>query len=353
MDPRDRVGLQDADLHLKAIAFLALLISPALADKSITISGTNLPVFDRSVPDNRFGPLTYLGGLALNSPHRNFEALSGLTIIGNQMIIVTDEGHWVSAELESDEAGRPTGLSNARLGALLNTDGSPMLTKRLADSEAVALVDGELWVTSERNQPIRAYTFEDGRPTGPARLPFGSEAPLSGNRNQGLEAMVHVTTGPLAGETLIFLEEPHRRASNPTAMRLLPDGSRRTFAIRRQDDFAVTGAAVLPEGDVLLVERRFSWNDGIFMRLRHLPASDIASGAVEGRIILEADGGTLIDNMEGIAISDHASGPIITLISDDNGNFFQRTLLLRFQITGDLGEVPLPTQPNPVARPDL
>lgn len=343
-------------MRLRTLAFSLLLTAHVLAevvlaDEPITVTSSSLPVFDRSVPGNQFGPLTYLGGLALDSPDRNFEALSGLTIIGNQIIMVTDEGYWVTAKIESDEAGVPAGLSNARIGALLDIDGTPMLTKRLADAEAVTLVGEDVWVTSERNQPIRAYALEDGSFSGPARLPFGDVAPLSGSRNQGLEAMVHITTGLLAGETLIFLEEPPRRAADPTAMRLMPDGSRQHFAIRRQDDFAITGAAMMPDGDVMLIERRFSWNDGIFMRLRHLPASDIATGAVEGRIVLDADGGTLIDNMEGIAVTDHANGPIITLISDDNSNFFQRTVLLRFQIIGDLEILTTPTQPAPIPRP--
>lgn len=347
-------------MHLKGLkeglvlaALLASIASPVLAGEPITITASPLPVFDRSVPSNQFGPLTFIGGLALDSPNRNFEALSGLTMIDDQLIMVTDKGYWVTALLESDDAGSPTGMPDAQIGALLNTDGTPMLTKRLADAEAVTIVNGEAWVTSERNQPIRAYTLNEGSLTGSARLPFGDVAPLSGSRNQGLEAMVHISLGPLAGETLVFLEEPPRRATDPTAMRLMQDGSRQVFAVRRQDDYAITGAAMLPDGDVLLVERRFSWNDGIFMRLRHLPASDIASGAVEGRVILDADGATLIDNMEGIAVTDHADGPIITLISDDNSNFFQRTVLLRFQINANLEILAAPTQPNPVSRPDL
>lgn len=343
-------------MHLRALALSLLFTAPvlaeaALADETITVTSSSLRVFDRSVPDNRFGPLTYLGGMVLDSPNRNFEALSGLTVIGDQIIMVTDQGYWVTATLETNATGVPTGVSEARIGALLNVDGTPMLTKRLADAEAVTLVGEDVWVTSERNRPIRAYTLEDGSFSGPARLPFGEVAPLTGSRNQGLEAMVHITTGPLAGETLIFLEEPPRRAADPTAMRLMPDGSRVPFAIRRQDDFAITGAAMMPDGNILLVERRFSWNHGIFMRLRHLPASDIATGAVEGWVILDADGDTLIDNMEGIGVTDHDDGPIITLISDDNSNFFQRTVLLRFQITGALDALIAPTQPAPTPRP--
>ena len=327
--------------------------APVLANDPLTITASSLPVFDRSNPDNAFGMLTYLGSLVLSSRDRRFEALSGLTMTDDRLIMVTDEGHWVTARLLSTPNGAPAAIEDARIGPLLNTDGSPMLTKRLADAEAVTLVDGDVWVTSEHNQPIRSYRLEDSVFVGPARLPFGETAPLSGNRNQGLEAMVHMTEGPLADETLVFLEEPPRHAANPTALRLGPDGSQTRFAVRRMDGFAITGAAELPGGDVVLVERRFSWKDGLYMRLRYLPADDIARGAVEGRLMFHADGGTIIDNMEGIAVSDHPNGPVLTIISDDNGNFFQRTILLRFQITGDVNDLPVPTQPNPVARPDL
>lgn len=339
-------------LRLAALA-LAATLSPAVADEPITINATALPVFDRSAPDNRFGALTYLGGLALSSRHSDFEALSGLTMDGDRLILVTDEGDWVTATLQSETDGTPTGLSDARIGPLLNTDGTPMQSKRLADAEAITLVGDAFWVTAERNQPIRTYDANDGAPSGAARLPFGDTAPLAGSRNAGLEAMVHMPNGLLAGETLVFLEEPPRRASDPTAARLTASGEVLPFAVQRQDRFAITGAAALPGGDVVIVERRFSWDDGIFMRLKLLPAEEILAGAVRPRLLLDADGGTVIDNMEGIAVTDHPDGPILTLISDDNGNFFQRTVLLRFQITGDLGDLPVSMPPQPVARPDL
>lgn len=345
-----------------AVAGLALLgalaAMPAKAQDSgpdnLSITASPLPVFDRQVPDNRFGALTYVGGLSLSSTNRNFEALSGLTFTTpNRLLMVTDEGYWLSATLVSDADGTPRGLDEAHIGPLLDTGGAPMLSKRFADAESVTVVDGEIWVASENDQPLRAYALQDGAPTGPARLPAGDIAPLDGARNAGIEAMVHVSEGPLSGQTLVFLEEPLRSAAQRSAAAIMPDGRLRPFQIRRLDGFAITGAAMLPGGDVIIVERRFSWNSGLFMRLRHLPAGDIASGAVEGRVLLHADGGTVIDNMEGIAISDHPDGPILTLISDDNGNFFQRSVLLRFQLTGDVEGVAVSTPPAPVARPDL
>ena len=70
------------------------------------------------------------------------------------------------------------------------------------------------------------------------------------------------------------------------------------------------------------------------MRLVRLPAGEIRPGrTVEGRLLLEADWGWEIDNMEGLAVDTAPDGStILTLVSDDNGNWFQRTVLLRFRL---------------------
>lgn len=338
-----------------------LLAAQAKPSDAISIQASPLPVFDRSVPDNRYGPLTFLGGLVLTSSERRFQALSGLAIAvegsTERLIIVTDEANWLTAELQRSPAGVPLALANAHIGPLLDSDGSTPLTKALADAEAVTLtrISGasEVWVSSERNQPVRAYALSAEGLAGAARLPLGLSTPLEGGRNEGIEAMERLTTGPLAGQTLVFLEEPAGRAGAPNAARILPSGQVIPFALRRMDGFAVTDAAGLENGDVILLERRFSWDAGLFMRLRLLSAQDILAGAVAGQVLLQADGASIIDNMEGVAVTPHPGGPILTLISDDNGNFFQRTVLMSFQITGALEEAPRASPPAPAPRPAL
>jgi hypothetical protein len=92
---------------------------------------------------------------------------------------------------------------------------------------------------------------------------------------------------------------------------------------------------VLPGGDILLLERRFSLlRGGIAMRLRRLPLPDIRPGAlVDGPVLFEADMGYNIDNMEGISTHRTAAGDLIlTMVSDDNFSFLQRTILLQFKL---------------------
>jgi len=107
------------------------------------------------------------------------------------------------------------------------------------------------------------------------------------------------------------------------------------FAVKRRDDFDISDCTVLPSGDVLLLERRFSlFRGGIAMRLRRIALADIKPGAlVDGPILLYADMGYQIDNMEGLSTHRTAAGDLIlTMVSDDNFSFLQRTILLQFKL---------------------
>lgn len=70
------------------------------------------------------------------------------------------------------------------------------------------------------------------------------------------------------------------------------------------------------------------------MRLRRMALAAIVPGAdVDGEVLIEAGRSQQIDNMEGLAVHTNAAGEtILTMISDDNFSFLQRTLLLQFAL---------------------
>ena len=106
------------------------------------------------------------------------------------------------------------------------------------------------------------------------------------------------------------------------------------FGVRRTDDFDVSDAVLLPSGDLLLLERKFSWLGGVGIRIRRVALASVVPGAViDGPAIFNADLGNEIDNMEGIDA--HVTGEgdtVLTLISDDNFSMIQRNLLLQFTL---------------------
>ena len=97
---------------------------------------------------------------------------------------------------------------------------------------------------------------------------------------------------------------------------------------------ALTDAKVGPDGRLYVLERSFSFLTGIRCRIRVFSLSDIRPGAViDGETLLEASMSEEIDNMEGLAIWRTAGGETrISLISDDNRAFLQRTLYLEFRL---------------------
>ncbi len=117
-------------------------------------------------------------------------------------------------------------------------------------------------------------------------------------------------------------------------------GEARQFQLTNGEDFDVTDAAPLPDGGLLVLERRFRWGEGVKMRLRLIKQHQLQPGAtIDGESLLKADTSREIDNMEGLAAHVGPGGEIVvTMISDDNFNHgLQRTILLQFALSaGDL-----------------
>ena len=84
-----------------------------------------------------------------------------------------------------------------------------------------------------------------------------------------------------------------------------------------------------------MLERYFRWTEGVKVRLRLIPASEVAPGGrTAGRTLFQGDSSYEIDNMEGLAVHKDAAGEtVLSIISDDNFNaFLQRTVFLQFTL---------------------
>jgi hypothetical protein len=152
--------------------------------------------------------------------------------------------------------------------------------------------------------------------------------------NKGIEALVMVPKGkPLAG-TLIAISERGLDAQGHLIGFLVGGPSPGQFALRRTRDYDVSDAVLLSSGDLLILERKFSWFSGIGIRIRRVPLASVAPGAVvDGPVIFEADLGQEIDNLEGIDAHVTDEGDtVLTMVSDDNFSMIQRTLLLQFKL---------------------
>ena len=84
---------------------------------------------------------------------------------------------------------------------------------------------------------------------------------------------------------------------------------------------------------MLLLERWYRPLRGVGMRIRRIAGASLKPGAMlDGPYLIEADLGQEIDNMEGLCVHRGQGKTVLTLISDDNFSFLQRTVLLEFEM---------------------
>jgi hypothetical protein len=317
---------------------------PLATPRPVTVTARPLAGLERADPGRRhFGRLEFRGGLVLTSPSGGFGGWSGLVADerGRRVLAISDRGDWLSADVGYVD-GRPGGFQNAVMGPIVGTDGRP-LRGRDADAESIALLDGTLargtvLIAFERSHRIGRYPVGPGGlgpPLGFLRMPADLARAVASNR--GIEAVCVISAGPRAGSIIAFAEEGFDARRNHTGW-LWPDGISGepvALGLTNIDDFAVTDVAALPDGSLIVLERKFRWTEGVKMRLRHVPATAVAPGAlIEGEVLVEAGAGFEIDNMEGLAVSRDARGlPLLTIISDNNFNaLLQRTVLLQFAL---------------------
>jgi len=317
---------------------------PAAGIEQIEVSSRPITHFERERSEvTRFGPLEFRGGMLLSSSAKDFGGWSALVMepTGKSLLAISDEGYWLTADLAYDGA-RPTGLLRAKLAPLLDGDGRPLERKVERDSESATLLegtlqDGLLIVGFERHHRIDRYPIRSGEvqpTTGTLKLPAEAKRMPT---NQGLEALTVLKGGPYKGTIVAFAERFTRGSGYHTGWMWVGGGEPQRIQLKDIDGFNITDATGLADGSLLVLERFFRWTEGVKMRLRHIPVSEIVPGArVTGRTLIEADGAFDIDNMEGLDVWTRDDGAVmVSLISDDNHSILQRNLYLEFILHQD------------------
>ncbi len=308
----------------------------ATAPVAVEIKSRPVEAFDlRDRTQRRFGELEFRSGLVLTSSFKPFGGLSAFRVDpkGEGFIGMNDKGDWFTGRLAYSGKAL-AGLVDVQSAPMLGSDGRPITSKKMFDTESLAIDGTTLYVGVERSNRILKFDFRRGGITSPGdeiavppafrRLPF----------NKGPEGLVFVPKGlPLEG-TLIVVSERALDASGNLIGFLVGGARPGQFAIRRSNDFDISDAALLPSGQLLVLERKFSVLSGVGIRIRAIPLRAIAPGAVvDGPSIFDADLGYEIDNMEALDVHRTEEGEtVLTMVSDDNFSMLQRTLILQFTL---------------------
>ncbi|MCZ8185133.1 MAG: esterase-like activity of phytase family protein [Beijerinckiaceae bacterium] len=287
----------------------------------------------------QFGALTFLGGLELRSGDPEFGGLSGLVLDpnGERFLVITDHAHWITGRIKQKD-GVPLGIEAARIGPLRAPDGRRLKDTRYFDCESVFRQGQTLFVGVERVHDILQFDLNaGGEPIGRARLTGVPAEMKTLMPNGGIEALGLVPPGSeWSGHLLALAEKEARGQARGQIPGFLVGPKPGRLWLRRIGDFDVTDLAFLPDGDLLVLERRFVPLFGVGFRIRRIPLAMIRPGAVlDGPALIVADLSMQIDNMEGLAVHRTAQGrTILTLVSDNNFSLLQRNLMLRFALDG-------------------
>lgn len=287
----------------------------------------------RDTTQKIFGTLEFRGGLELTSPYKEFGGFSGIRLSsdGARFLAVNDKGRWFRGHIVYRD-GTPQALTNVETAPILGADGRTLAARGWFDTESIAEDGGTVYVGIERVHQIVRFNYgKDGL------LARGAldAIPLEFKtlpRNKGIECLVIPQKGmPLAG-TLIAISERGLDGAGNILGFLINGPSFGNFTVKRLDEYDVSDCATTPNADLLILERRASWMRGLAMRIRRVPLSSVQPGAVlDGLVLIEADLGYNIDNMEGLSAHRSPGGEIVlTIVSDDNFSGLQRTLLLQF-----------------------
>nr|WP_221364171.1 esterase-like activity of phytase family protein [Sphingomonas jinjuensis] len=271
----------------------------------------------------RVGALTFLGGLALNSPDKAFGGFSALHTDGRRFTLLSDGGSIVRFTLTPDW----------RIVApdFAHVPGGPRNGQQRSDRDSESLVtDGRhVWVGFESVNEIWRY---DAGFTRTER--YVQPSPMRRwRRNGGPETMIRLRDGrfivisedPPKNESLreglVFPGDPVRGAQ-PFAFRFVPP-----------DGYNPSDGCELPDGRLLILLRNWQFPLRFASRLMIVDPATIRPGAiVTGRTIATLAAPLIHDNFEGVAAIREGGATVIWIVADDNQLILERSLLLKFRL---------------------
>lgn len=324
---------------LSGMAFAPAIAAGPSAVELVEVSARPITTFHIGSADKQFGPLEFVGGLEMNSTTRDFGALSAFRFVkpGSDFIGVADTGFWFFGSITHDADKRPSGIQNFRMQQMVDEKRRPIDRKWEVDAEGLAVKDGIATVGFERDHRVAQFKIDPSNMTAPFKQLNFLVPARELRQNRGFETVTHANpNGQHEGGLVVVSEKSLDKAGNIYAA-IIEGPHKGVFTVKRNGDFDITDGAFLPDGDLLLLERSFSMAGGVRMRLRRIYGESVEKGAVaDGPVLMEADMGYQIDNMEGLDVWTRDDGALmVSLISDDNHSILQRNLYLEFILHQD------------------
>ncbi len=320
-------------LTVLALAIL-LLPAPHMSKPEKVLAGTllvtahALPLSSVDPGLRRVGSLTYLGGWELRSDNAGFGGISALLASpSGDMLGLSDSGI-----LMGFHVGPGDGRGHPFIAPLPIRPQDRYRPWWAWDSESMTHdpATGRYWVGFELQQAICRYGPGFSRVEACRTWPEIYAWPKTGS----IESLTRLPDGRFIAigemgmtadgrhDSLLFAGDPAEKSTPaPMHLRYVPPRGYRP-----------TDMAVLDERHLVVLNRRLTVEQlftGV-IAIVDLPDRLTPGAELKARTLARLAPPLLADNYEGISVTREGGRPVIWIVSDDNHEFFQRTLLLKF-----------------------
>lgn len=325
------------------LLFVLLLGLPVSACATREFETTPISLADRVSPGDIYAGIRLLGALRIARAEIDGLRLCGLSGLAwdedaGLLYALSDEGRLFQLRPEFDRQGFLSRMRPVAAYPLRDAAGVP-LRAPFDDSEGLAIRNGEngvpgdseLLVSFEVKPRVVRYN-----PTGQWRGEETLPAPLRDIRNyrDSNQALESVTIDPHWG-VLVGSETP-MRDDLPGQVRIFTrNGSFWNYPLSQAPGSALVDMVILPDGGLLTLERAFVTPlRPLIISLRRtepllVPGSGQTPLKVADVAVFDSSQGWLLDNFEGLT---RYRDQRFFMVSDDNCNAWQTTLLVYFEL---------------------
>ena len=313
---------------LWSILLVVLLVPAWSGSERLPLLDRDTRLRSRVVPielaQRQIGALTLIGAIELTSDARAFGGFSAISIRAGRVTLLNDGGNWISFAIRR-------GRIEAAQAGFLGDGPATGWEKRDRDSESLAVdpVTGTAWIGFENANAIWRYSSGLVRGERFVRPAAMRRWPLNG----GAETLVRLRDGRF----VVLAERGAKRRYPKPGLIFARDPTSGVaparFAYRPPAGYDPTDAVELPDGDLLVLNRRFEPPYRFAARIVRVRRGAIRAGAVvRGREIAVLGPPSLAENWEGITVTREGEATMVWLVSDEDAGLLQRTLLAKFRL---------------------